>query len=213
MSWFYGKHLGDPLPDELQSKARQRMSTFGMRQNAPEDDTESQITQSACVAGEAYGCSVQQKEMCFGGVNDDEQCSWGGSPAYGAVYLDGGSVISVKLPGRIVHVTFDDTARFSNGIAQVEDGLVITDPGDYEISFTLRLTATSAAFATFMLQADGRSLPNGTYSLMLTKEPQTVSGSIVAELEDGAHVRIAVTSATVIRLAISGANLSVKRSE
>ncbi len=195
MNWFYGKQLGNPLPGNMDASENSRMNMKVMsRETMSTSNDDSHASQHL---EENVGNFIAQQDPM----------------AYGTVYLSRDSTISVSLPASVAYVTFNDVGQFFCGVKQEKGGIIVEDAGNYKIDFSLRVTATSAAFATFMLQADKSSLPGGSFGRMLTKEPQSVSESIIATLGSGAHVRIAVTSATVLGLLMSNASLSVKRLE
>jgi hypothetical protein len=192
VNWFYGKQLGNPLPDNRHKKGGSRMNMHAFREDNDEFNDDCRTLEPL------------KEQMC--------ECPWQPDvAAYGAVYLCSDAVISVNLPGSAHPVAFNDAAQFFCGVKQQKDGIVIENGGRYEIKLTLMVAATSAAFATFLLKADNETLPGGKFSRILNNQMQSISESIVATLGAGAHVGIDATSATVLGLKLSGASLSVER--
>ena len=129
---------------------------------------------------------------------------------YGCVYNIGPQDVTVAVPGEYVPIQFSNNAILSEGISH-EAGtaeVAVCEAGDYKISFALYCTATAAAFATAVIQADGENIPGGVFSRMFTTQYQMVSGQTMVSLQACDNIRVVLTSAVAFGITLTGSDVT-----
>ena len=133
------------------------------------------------------------------------------SGAYGCVYHKDAQIISVRFPGEVAPIKFDCNAcmrqtTHEKGASEV----IVSEEGDYEITFELNLTAKAASVVVFELQVNGTALPGGRSCYMLTVGSQAYRGFTIASLSANDSVRLVMTSGVACEATLTCGGAALK---
>lgn len=128
---------------------------------------------------------------------------------YGCVYQQGAQCLDVNVPGDLAPVRFSGHSILS-GMRHDEDAAdVVADAaGVYEIRYSALLRAEKAVYAAVMLQADGETIEGSLTGRLTQPQGCAYDASVIAELKDGAALRLVATSGSVASLELAGSGVT-----
>ena len=136
---------------------------------------------------------------------------------YGFVFQCGPERISVKAPGEMVAVLLSDQGALSTGVTHEAGSseLYIHNAGDYLLDFALYINSDHAKPVTFALQANGDHIPGGIWDVPLRTGYQTLTGFVMAHINENSRIRIVMTASSPAEIILAGcgttASLSVRK--
>lgn len=89
-----------------------------------------------------------------------------------------------------------------------EGTVTVTEGGDYEVLFELRVLAKVSAPITFSLCREHEALPGGVFVYMLSAGIRECRGSVMAHINAGDRVKLVISSITACEVLIAGSGVS-----
>ena len=142
-----------------------------------------------------------------GRTNTQDKAKSSPCMSYGAFFQRGPQSLLISVPGGITPVSFSDNAMLIGGIMHNAGAaeILVNAAGVFEIEFALHIISKTEALATFMLQADGAAIAGGLWDTPLRIGYQSITGFAIAKLNARSRVRVAMTSASPLGIALTGA--------
>ncbi len=132
-----------------------------------------------------------------------------GLNAYGCLYHKGSQRLVVSRPGDAVSVRFGKHSCL-NGVEHIEgdDHVAVTESGDYEITFDLRVSAKASTPVMFELRSGNDTLPGGMFEFAISTGVRECRGGTMAYLQAGDRIGVVMTSVTVCEANLSSGGVS-----
>lgn len=127
---------------------------------------------------------------------------------YGYIYHNGAQGLNVKMPGDVVSVRFSDHAVLSGLRHNSESSdIEVIKSGVYEILYSVRITAKDAAFVTFGVQADGKTVKGSQINRLVNTQESICCTSILTELRQLTTIRLVMTSGVAVNVELNGSGV------
>ncbi len=123
----------------------------------------------------------------------------GAQAVFGFMYHTGSQSLSVSDSGNVAPVKFGRHSVLS-GIWHEEQSpnIFIETAGVYEISYSVIISASTAAKATFALQADGKNLPGSIIRHSVSHKERMYTAAVLAELKQSSALRLIMMSHSTV---------------
>ena len=129
--------------------------------------------------------------------------------AYGCVYHKGAQRLVIEHPGDAVPVRFAAHNCLNRiGHDAGDAHATVTEAGDYEITFDVRLSANASAPLVFELRAGDKPIPGGTFVFTWCSGIHACRGGTMAHLQAGDRISLVLTSASVCQATLSAGGVS-----
>lgn len=132
-----------------------------------------------------------------------------GLNAYGCVYHKGVQRLVIAHPGDAVPIRFDAHSCLNRIGHEAGDAhAAVSEAGDYEISFDVRLSANASAPLVFELRAGDKPIPGGVFAFALSSGTRECRGGTMAHLKAGDRISLMLTSASVCQATLSASGVA-----
>ena len=119
--------------------------------------------------------------------------------AIGCFYHTEPQALTVTVPGDVTPVRFASHTVLQ-GLSHDDDSpeFVAGQSGIYEISYTVSAHTINSAYAAFAVQIDGQTVDGSVSAKLVDTQGCMFGASVITELNQGAVIRLIMTSGTAI---------------
>ena len=129
--------------------------------------------------------------------------------SYGCLYHTGTQRLVITQSHTAAAVCFGSHNCLC-GIQHTEgdETVTVTEGGDYEVVFELRVLAKVSAPVTFSLCRENEALPGGVFVYMLSAGIRECRGSVMAHINAGDRIKLVISSITACEVLLAGSGVS-----